>query len=644
MDRNTILAIVLSVIVITIGFTIQTVFFAPATPDAVASTEQTVETLPASSSAGSSSAPIVNTSTGTSTGIGGVLSGKLVAVGEDPSVTDVRLETEVFDITFTTDGAAIAGMRLKKHLYEGVPVEAIFTDSSKQAAFYLYPGNDIGTPIDSRFSVTRPDPYTVVFSRDFVVVGNDGSTSAPFTIKKTYVFAPEDYLFEISVEMINSVNEIIPLQANGYTYTMAFEPQIGPVFTEAPDGRYEYRRFYTYENGKKKTIKLKDNMYSTEALFSWVTLAGKYFSTIAVPDAADYTLTLTQGATDTIALTSNIYLSRPVIRSSVNTDVYRFYIGPQLKQNLVIYNDAKDNGFGLSDLRLEVALDSSSWFGWLENVLKWLLGVFYRIVPNYGIAIILLTILIKIVLYPFTHKSFESTARLQALNPQMEELKAKYKDNTAKLNQEMADLYKREKVNPMGGCLPMLLQFPIFIALYGLLNKHFELRGAVFIPGWISDLSAPETIWNFSPVNIPFLGSDLRLLPILYVITMIFSMKISQSGAAASNSQTAGMNKMFTYFMPIMFFFVLYNAPSGLILYWTVMNLVTMLQQQITNKIKKAQMVKGGTASSGPGLRIVKPEGKKVVPPQSQGVKKTSAPAKKSSGSGKSGQKGPKKR
>ena len=643
MDRNTILAIVLSVIVITVGFTIQTVFFAPATSDAVASTEQTVETLPSASYSGSASSPVVNSSVGTSAAIGGVLSGSLGAIGDDPSVTEVRLETEVFDIVFTTDGAAIAGMKLKKHLDEGIPVEAIFSDSTKPAAFYLYPGNDIGAPIDSRFSVSRPDQYTVVFSRDFVVIGEDGSTSAPFTIKKTYVFAPEDYLFEIYVEMINSVNQIIPLQSNGYAYTMAFEPQIGPVFTEAPDGRYEYRRFYTYENGKKKTIKLKDNMYSTDALFSWVTLAGKYFSTIAVPDAADYTLTLTQGATENIALTSNMYLSRPVIRSSVNTDVYRFYIGPQLKQDLVIYNDAKDNGFGLSDLRLEVALDSSSWFGWLENVLKWLLGVFYQIIPNYGSAIILLTILIKIVLYPFTHKSFESTARLQALNPQMEELKAKYKDNTAKLNQEMADLYKREKVNPMGGCLPMLLQFPIFIALYGLLNKHFELRGAIFIPGWISDLSAPETIWNFSPVNIPFLGSDLRLLPILYVITMIFSMKISQSGAAGATGQAAGMNKMFTYFMPIMFFFVLYNAPSGLILYWTVMNLVTMLQQQITNRIKKAQMAKGPSPATSSGLKIVKPEGKKAVSTQVSGAKK-SGPTRTTSGSGKSGQKGPRKR
>ena len=206
-------------------------------------------------------------------------------------------------------------------------------------------------------------------------------------------------------------------------------------------------------------------------------------------------------------------------------------------------------------------------------------------IPNYGIAIILLTILIKVVLFPITRKSYQSTAKMQELNPKIQEIKEKYKDNSAKMNQEMSALYKREKVNPMGGCLPMLLQFPIFIALYGLLNKHFELRGAVFIPGWISDLSSPETIWNFSPVTIPFIGNDLRLLPILYVATMVFSMKVSQS-AASSTSSNANMTKIFTYVMPIMFFFILYNAPSGLILYWTVMNIFTVLQQQITNRIQ----------------------------------------------------------
>ena len=231
---------------------------------------------------------------------------------------------------------------------------------------------------------------------------------------------------------------------------------------------------------------------------------------------------------------------------------------------MAIYNKASDNGFGLSDLNLEKALDSSSWLGWLESILKWLLSFFYGLIPNYGVAIILLTILIKVILQPFSKKSMESTAKMQSLNPQMEELRAKYKDNPTKLNQEMGELYKKENINPLGGCLPMLFQFPIFIALYGLLNKHFELRGAMFIPGWIEDLSLPEHIINFAPLSLPVIGSYIRLLPILYGASMILSFKINQAGT----TQQSGMSGKFMMLgMPIMFFFILYNAPSGLLLY-----------------------------------------------------------------------------
>jgi YidC/Oxa1 family membrane protein insertase len=133
----------------------------------------------------------------------------------------------------------------------------------------------------------------------------------------------------------------------------------------------------------------------------------------------------------------------------------------------------------------------------------------------------------------------------------------------------------------------MLLQFPILIAFYGLLNKHFELRGAMFIPGWIPDLSVPETVATL-PFNLPFLGNEIHLLPIFYTVSMIFSMKITQSSSgSAAGSQ--GMMKMMTYGMPIMFFFVLYNAPSGLILYWSVMNIISVVQQIYTNKKRQKE-------------------------------------------------------
>ena len=148
--------------------------------------------------------------------------------------------------------------------------------------------------------------------------------------------------------------------------------------------------------------------------------------------------------------------------------------------------------------------------------------------------------------------------------------------------EELAKLYQEEKINPISSCLPMLLQFPIFIALYGLLNKNFDLRGAMFIPGWIPDLSLPDTVATL-PFNIPLLGNSIHLLPIIYTVSMIFSMKITQTTTTQGQK---GMMWFMTYGMPIMFFFVMYNAPSGLLVYWTITNFISILQQLRTNKKK----------------------------------------------------------
>ena len=608
MDKRTILAVVLSVIIITVGFTIQSVFFMP---DTTETTQAATEAVSTETAQGDTVSEVEQLNTPTSMVYASGAAGSVVPLGTDPASDEIVIENDVFIITFDTAGGAIKSMKMKDHLDNGVPVEMIFRGSEEQAAFYLYFGDDKANPVDCTFNVRQTDEYTIEFYRDFAIMEDDGSISDPFTLTKTFVFNQTDYLFEVYVSFKNSVNEVIPLNYDGYSYTIAYEPQIGPEFFEELDGRYKFRRFYTYQDGKKSQVKLKNDEFVTNDFISWASLTGKYFTVIGVPDATPYTVTLTQDAEEGIPLGSQMYFSRPVIRSSSNTDVFKFYVGPILSSNLAIYNNAEDNGFGLSDLQLDKAVDSSSWLGWLENILKWLLRFFYNLIPNYGVAIILLTILIKVVLFPFTRKSYQSTAKMAALSPQLNELKEKYKDNPNKLNQETAALYKKEKINPMGGCLPMLLQFPVFIALYGLLNKHFELRGAVFIPGWITDLSMPESIFTL-PFSIPFVGDAIRLLPILYVASMIFSMKQSQS-ATAGNSQTQSMNKMMTYFMPIMFFFVLYNAPSGLILYWFVMNIITILQQKVTNTVKAHEMEE---EKAHPELKVVKKakDGNKVAP------------------------------
>jgi YidC/Oxa1 family membrane protein insertase len=205
------------------------------------------------------------------------------------------------------------------------------------------------------------------------------------------------------------------------------------------------------------------------------------------------------------------------------------------------------------------------------------------------VAIILLTILIKALLWPLTHKSFESTARMQALQPKISELREKYKNNPQKMNQEIGALYKKEGVSPLGGCLPMLLQMPILFAMYTLLSTHFELRSAVFIPGWINDLSSPESILDFKPVRLLFFElSAIRVLPFVMLVTTFVQTRFTQT-PDSSGSSGANM-KMMTYAMPIMFFFILYNLPSGLVLYWTMQNVLSIFQQLYINsrRAKKA--------------------------------------------------------
>jgi YidC/Oxa1 family membrane protein insertase len=188
---------------------------------------------------------------------------------------------------------------------------------------------------------------------------------------------------------------------------------------------------------------------------------------------------------------------------------------------------------------------------------------------------------VKLLLFPLTKKGSEATLRMQVMAPKIKEIQEKYKGNNTQMNAKMAELYKAEGYNPLSGCFPMLVQLPIFIAMYNLFNNHFDLRGAMFIPGWIPDLSIPESVFNFSPYQIPILGwSDIRLLPFIYVGSQLLYSKVTQTPDQQANSQM----KMMLYIMPLMFFFILYNVPSGLTVYWIMSNLLSLVQQLLINQ------------------------------------------------------------
>jgi YidC/Oxa1 family membrane protein insertase len=481
-------------------------------------------------------------------------------------------------------GASIKDFELLEHMDGDVPVDMVFAGADDQRAMTFHFGDHNAPPNRDLFSFSQIDANTFEFTRDFQVVGVENSQ---FTVTRRYIFVPGEYMFEHEVEIRNrDTGTLVPLNFNGIAYTIGWGPQIGPVF-EQLDQRTEFRRYMVYDDGKRDNFNRigRNDFEVIQERVSWAAVAGKYFAVISVNDNAELTTVLSRKDREGLPEGSQLYLSRPTISSSFDSDSYHFFVGPKTTSILNSYENADENAFGFQSLGLRNVQESRVLFGWLENILKWVLQLIIRVVPNYGIAIIILTILVKGALWPLTRKSYESNARMQLVQPKMAEIKEKYKDDQQRQNEETAKLYKKEGVNPLGGCLPMLAQFPFFLAMYGLFNNHFDLRGAVFIPGWISDLSAPDVIVSFGDFTIPLIGwTALRGLPILFVGTQLLSTKLTQTPSA---NQSSGQMKMMQYGLPVLFFFILYNVPSGLLVYWIFSNVLTAGQQYFYNQKKK---------------------------------------------------------
>ncbi len=592
MDKRTLLAVVLSVVIISIGFFLQGVLF-PQPKTSLAAAKPSA----ASESTAPGPAPLSGPSKasgGKQPGAGGP--GTLTSVTSvEPSPSDAKdltegtyvLQTDLLRVVFTNHGGAVEKFELLKQLDNGKPLEMVNSGTSGATAFNLSFGGPSSPYTEALFHFTKVSDTTYQFSREFLAPGGVGQPAVPFLLTKTYIFHPRSYMLELKITVQNSINAAPNLDSGGYAYTLQFGPQIGPQFVKLGD-QGEFRHFYTYSDGKRATINPPARGEKTiDQHISWTSIVGKYFTAIAIPDATKYAVTYSNKPIPGVVYTSQLYFSRPPISSSVSSNLFQFYLGPKDPRILGTFDNPDKNAFGTSGLQLEKVVDTTPLLGWLEDILNFFLQLFYKLIPNWGVAIILLTVLIKVILFPFTRKSFESTSKMQALTPKLNELREKYKSNPTKLNQEMAALYKREGVSPLGGCLPLLLQMPVFFALYGLLNTEFQLRGAVFIPGWITDLSQPESILHFHNFAIPLLGwTDLRALPFLYVGSQLLTSKLMQ----APDSQANKNMLLITYLMPIMFFFILYNVPSGLLVYWTITNLLSALQQLIMNRARRKKL------------------------------------------------------
>ena len=228
---------------------------------------------------------------------------------------------------------------------------------------------------------------------------------------------------------------------------------------------------------------------------------------------------------------------------------YQVYLGPKKAEELKAIGVGADR------------LVNFGFFGILAKPIRWVLNLTDSVTGNYGIDIIILSILIKVIFLPLTQMSFKSMKGMQKVQPEMKRLRETYKDDKARLQQEIMLLYKRRKINPVSGCLPMLIQIPVFIALYNVLQKTFEMRHAPFFL-WIRDLSAKDPIY---------------ITPLIMGASMVIQQKMTPSGTDPAQAKMM-------MFMPVLFTFLFLNFPSGLVLYWLVNNVLSIAHQYYINK------------------------------------------------------------
>lgn len=501
--------------------------------------------------------------------------------GQEIGAKTIDVETDLYKIRFSNEGAVVQSIELKKHQDKNGPVQMVYLKKGAGAAFETRFGAMEDAAINTPFQYVQVNNLTHQFSKKFTdLKGNTVIFTKTFTLKQN------EYMIQLDIG-IQTTNGALPVLSNQpYSYTVTYGPQMGPEFN-ALDGSQEFRKYYRFNGQNRSEEGLNNEAKSTDEAIKWAAIVGKYFTVIGIPDSTIYHTTFSNRANPGDGAVSRLSFSRPTLKSSNTQDTFRFYVGPKEESVLKAFNDPSTNSFGFSNMKLEQAMEDNFLLGWLEFLLKMVLIGCHTIIPNWGVGIILLTLLVKILTWPLTAKSFKSSAAMQAVQPKLKELQEKYKDDPKKLNEQMMALYQKEGVNPLGGCLPMLLQIPIFFALYGLFNNQFDLRGAMFIPGWIPDLSVPDVVvsWGF---QLPLLGwSALHLLPIVMVGTQIWTSLLTQPASGMN-----GQMKIMTFGIPVIFFFMLYQMPAGLMVYWCVQNILTVVQQSLINKNFKKNPVK----------------------------------------------------
>jgi len=509
---------------------------------------------------------------------------------DEPAPADVTVSTPLYRVTISTVGGRItAWSGLAFDSWAGGPVQLVPQDIPAKSNEAV------------EFRAARLDLGDVVFDADRLDISlNEGGGPASLTltartrggleIRKIYTFRPDAYGFDEDL-VLGTWDETLAVRALALTGTpemvrFGWNQGIQPTERIQKLEEASLRSLakvgdevhYKKRGGLRKSVDKVAGEWRGSVRFAG--LQSRYFTILGIVpqeqgEPIEGSISL-GGDTETMAQSWTISVpARRGVGGDLATARLEFYVGPQKADLLQAY------GMGLED-----TMDLGwRWVRPLSQAVLWSLKQMHHVIPNYGVIIIIFSIFTKLMFYPLTKTSTQSMKKMQELQPKLKALQEKYKNDKEKLNQATMKLYQEEKINPLSGCLPLLVQSPVFIALYQALNHTIALRGQPFVL-WIKDLSQPDAL--ALPFSLPFLGSAVNVLPILMSIAMYFQTKLTPS---SGGGQMAAMNTM----MPLIMIFIFYNMPSGLVLYWLVN---TILQGYQSWKIHQTAGQSGGTATT----------------------------------------------
>ena len=499
---------------------------------------------------------------------------------------EITVRTDRYTAVFSTAGGTLKSFRLAGYDRAGTD-DAVELVSNEAGALALGFSPPTGDYLDTRTLSFRPAVKGEPFALDSLRVTDQPRTlafEAPVgegALRLVYTFKPDSYDVGLRVETPGT--EVL-----SRSYSLAWDGAL-PRSEQAIQEEVIQAGAFGRLGGETDFVR-PDEPGDAEPItrtgtVDWIAVKTKFFLAAVIPDADTETegfeLTGSQvGEVDTPDAFAQNYQARLELGGLAENeaDSFTLYLGPMELRRLAAYElyDTVDFGFGAFMTRPIARYFIAPSFAFLSTFL-----------PNYGIVIILFALLVKLLLWPLTSASYRNAARMRGLQPEMASIKEKYSEDPQKQQEAMMRMYREAGVNPLGGCLPMLLQYPILIAMWRFFQVTLVLRGAPF--AWAPDLSAPDPILQL-PFTIPFYGDFVAGFTLLMGASMIISMRLSMSGDMAGNQ------KALMYIMPVFFLAFFNRFPSGLSLYYLAFNVFSIVQQRMVNAKVEREAEAGGPA------------------------------------------------